>query len=184
MKGLIRGLGKFAIPISNPGRPLVEYALHINYVNRKIIINNLFCTRELSQMPRDPSPMPVAAAAAAENNRSKPVTRPLGPFRTKSFERMMLNTRDTPKTPNSPPMPIIVTSNRAGGGPTMASRTRQVLGERDSVDTSSFKTTSSDPLPESEGERSGSGRVRPSARPRNGSEVLAARYKKGWCMLA
>jgi len=50
-------------------------------------------------------PMPVTAAAAAETNRSEPDVLPAGRFRTKSM-RMMLNTRDTPKTPNSTPMPI------------------------------------------------------------------------------
>lgn len=80
----------------------------------------------------------------------------------------------------TPPMPISFISNRAEAGHPMAGRTRQVLGERDSEDTSSFKTTSSDPMPKREGERIGSGSVRPSARPKNGSEVLTARYKKVW----
>jgi hypothetical protein len=55
-------------------------------------------------------PMPVTAAAAAETNHSRPAVLPAGRFRTKSIERMMLNTRDTPKTPRSTPMPISFTS--------------------------------------------------------------------------
>jgi hypothetical protein len=51
-------------------------------------------------------PMPVAAAAAAETTQSEPASLPAGPFRTKSIERMMLNTRDTPMAPNSPRMLI------------------------------------------------------------------------------
>ena len=54
-------------------------------------------------------PMPVTATAAAETNRSEPDALPAGRFRTKSM-RMMLNTRDTPKTPKSTPMPISSTS--------------------------------------------------------------------------
>jgi hypothetical protein len=53
-------------------------------------------------------PMPVTDAAA-ETNRSETAALPAGRFRTKSM-RMMLNTRDTPKTPNSTPMPISSTS--------------------------------------------------------------------------
>jgi hypothetical protein len=45
-------------------------------------------------------------AVAAETSRSEPAALPAGPFRTKSIERMMLNTRDTPKAPNSPRMLI------------------------------------------------------------------------------
>ena len=51
-------------------------------------------------------PMPVAAAAATETSQSEPAAMPAGPFRTKSIDRMMLNTRDTPKAPNSPRTPI------------------------------------------------------------------------------
>ena len=50
----------------------------------------------------------AAAAAADETNQSAPAalepsTLPASTFRTKSIERMMLNTRDTPKTPSSTP---------------------------------------------------------------------------------
>jgi hypothetical protein len=41
-----------------------------------------------------------------ETSRSEPVALTAGPFRTKSIDRMMLNTRDTPKAPNSPRTPI------------------------------------------------------------------------------
>ena len=90
----------------------------------------------------------AAAAAADETNQSAPAalepsTLPARTFRTKSIERMMLNTRDTPKTPNYPPMQISFTLNCADGGPPMASRSRQA----------------SDPLPtrpKSKGERRGS----------------------------
>jgi len=141
------------------------------------------------------SPMTVAAAAAAdETNQSAPAalepsTLPARTFRTKSIERMMLNTRDTPKTPNYPPMPISFTLNCADGGPPMASRSRHATGEHgfcsraSSEQASELSLASPDPppmRPKSTGERSGSARAPASARPWVGPEVLAARYKKVW----
>ena len=101
----------------------------------------------------------------------------------------MLNTRDTPKTPNYPPMQISFTLNCADGGPPMASRSRHATGEHgfcsraSSEQASELSLASPDPppmRPKSKGERSGSARAPASARPWVGPEVLAARYKKVW----
>ena len=69
----------------------------------------------------------------------KPTALPAGNARrSKSFERMMANTRDTPKTPNAPPTPMSFRSYRTGDFQHIASRS-QVLGDDVSVDRVRFR---------------------------------------------
>ena len=89
------------LPLTCAEAPRISPHGKLQYNAGKLQYNaDVQCMASYSTMP-----MTVTAIAAAETNRSELDALPAGRFRTKSM-RMMLNLRDTPKTPKSTPMPI------------------------------------------------------------------------------